>query len=84
VQNAGGMPRSVLLYRSFDGVRKFLKSAGVSSAAARNASARLKRGLLTRVPLDPLLRRQILEVCSDDIRRTQQLIGRDLSLWLRQ
>ena len=84
VQNAGGMPRNVLLYRSFDGLRKLLKSAGVTSRAARNASAKLRRGLLTRVPLDPLLRRQILEVCRDDIQRTQQLIGRDLSDWLRQ
>lgn len=45
----------------------------------------VNRRLLTRdpQPLDPELRAELIEDYRDDISRLQELIGRDLSVWLR-
>jgi len=79
--NTGGMPKSKFFYgfvmRSKDLLRKF----GTPPVGLRNAWAEMSKKLLLRTEIDPQLRRKILEVCQDDIGRTQELIRRDLSMW---
>jgi hypothetical protein len=48
-------------------------------------AVRLHKSTLREAPqLDPVLRRRLLEGYRDDIGRTGELIGRDLSLWLER
>jgi hypothetical protein len=47
----------------------------------RKAWAGMRKELLRRTEIEPEIRRKILEVCKDDIGRTQELIRRDLSMW---
>lgn len=81
--NPGGIPASALAYRLMVALRRFVKRSGLASPQLRKAGGALEKKLLRRVPMDAKVRRQILEICRDDILRTQELIGRDLSLWLR-
>lgn len=50
--------------------------------AIRDRAAPIFMGRLARPALDPDLRRQLSGVFSDDIKRLQQLLNRDLSHWL--
>jgi hypothetical protein len=48
----------------------------------------MRRAVQSRVlteppPIDPELREELIEGYKDDILRLQDLIGRDLSIWLR-
>jgi hypothetical protein len=58
--------------------------SGAPPPAVKHLLKRVERGSLQKPQLDPQLRRKILEMCEDDIKRTQELIGRDLSGWLRK
>jgi hypothetical protein len=82
-QNTGGMPSNEVVYRLVVGSKDFLRKFGTPPVRLRIAWAKLRRKLLVQTEIDPGIRRKILEVCADDIFRTQQLIGRDLSMWLR-
>jgi hypothetical protein len=50
--------------------------------AIRDRGAPMFLRRLARPPLEPVLRRRLSQVFSDDIRRLQQLLDRDLSHWL--
>ena len=83
VANPGGEPRNKLLHTMLSDprLRQF------SRAFFPNALAERLRGLrsrnLEKQPLKPEDRRAAIGFFRDDILRTQDLIGRDLSSWLR-
>jgi hypothetical protein len=83
VQNEGGIPKSLLWYKIFVRGKSLIGRFGAPPAALRQLSKIIERRSLRKTPLDPHIRRKILEVCEEDIRATQDLIGRDLSAWLR-
>lgn len=83
VQNEGGMPRSRLLYQSLARGRELLRRLGPAPEALKQLAKKIERSQMRKTPLDPRIRRKILEICEDDIRRTEELIGRDLSSWLK-
>lgn len=82
VHNKGGVPRHRLLYSTITELKRGAERVVHPSERARAVWRRLRRRMLYRPPLDPTLRRQILEVCRDDIARTEVLIGRSLRCWL--
>jgi hypothetical protein len=43
----------------------------------------LQSRLLVKPPIDPTIRRELLEGYKEDILKPQELLGRDLSLWLK-
>jgi hypothetical protein len=81
-QNTGGMPNSDFLYRFVFGSKDLLRKLGTPPAALRSAWSRMRKKLVIQTEIDTRIRRKILEVCRDDIFRTQELIRRDLSMWL--
>src|SRR5690606_16413551 len=82
VQHRGGMPRSRVLFCGFDRARRLLRGVPGAPPGMRRVARTVERALLQKTKLDPEIRRKILEICRDDIARTGDLIGRDLSLWL--
>lgn len=71
---------------------RFLSGAGPLKAVIkpllpeglrRRLTGRLQRLNLTRPTLGPALRQHLIEEYRDDILRLQDMVGRDLSLWLR-
>lgn len=82
IHNVGGIPQNRLLYSSLVGGKNLLKRFINPSAAMRQIWETVKRNSLQRVQIDPQIRKKIIEICKDDIYRTQDLIGRDLSIWL--
>jgi hypothetical protein len=83
VKNEGGVPHSKLAFSLIMAGKKHLKHFGRPPAALLTTWGRVKRASLRKVPIDPKVREKILEVCRDDILRTQDLVGRDLSAWLK-
>jgi hypothetical protein len=83
-KNEGGLPRNQLWYAMLKRGKGLLRPFGAPPPAVKHLLKRVERGSLQKPQLDPQLRRKILEMCEDDIRRTQELIGRDLSGWLRK
>ena len=83
VANPGGEPRSKLLH----GLLSDPRLRQFSRAFFPNALAERLRGLrsrnLEKQPLKPEDRRAAIGFFREDILRTQDLIGRDLSSWLR-
>jgi hypothetical protein len=82
-QNTGGIPNNDFLYRFALGSRNLLKKLGTPPAGLRSAWSEMKKKLLIQAELDLQIRGKILEVCRDDILRTQELIRRDLAMWLK-
>jgi hypothetical protein len=82
VSNPGGLPRSLMLHRFLKDprVRRFGR---VLPRRVVEGAHRLQKANLRKQTLRPEDRAQALEHFRDDIRRTQDLIGRDLSHWLR-
>jgi hypothetical protein len=83
VQNEGGLPRNRALYRILSTGKRLLKRSGLVPEASKKLLKPIERKSLQKTQMDQQIRRKILEVCLDDIQRTQELIGRDLSAWLR-
>ena len=83
IANPGGEPRSKLLHRLLSDP----KLRGVSRAFFPEPLVERLRALrsrnLEKQPLRPEDRRKAIDLFRDDILRTQDLIGRDLSAWLR-
>ncbi len=84
--NPSGVPKSRLLVSVLKrpnplkaAVRPFLPR----KARARFASAVRNRNLTKAPPMEPEVRGRLVELYRDDVARVQDLIGRDLSLWLR-
>jgi hypothetical protein len=83
VQNEGGTPKSLLGYTILMRGKNLLRRFGTPPTALKQLWRRIERDSLRKTQIDPQIRRKILEICQDDIKRTQELIGRDLSSWLR-
>ena len=83
VQNEGGIPRSLLWYTIFARGKNLLRRFGPPPTVLKQLSKKIERRSLQKTQIDPQIRKKILEICQDDIQRTQELIGRDLSAWLR-
>jgi hypothetical protein len=83
VQNEGGMPRSRLWYAFLASGKRLINRFGTLPTVLKQLSKRIERRSLQKTQIDPQIRKKILEICADDIKRTQELIGRDLSAWLR-
>jgi hypothetical protein len=81
-KNEGGVPRSRLLYSALTGSRKFVKRFVTPPPALKQLGESIERRSLKKSKIDAHSRRKIVEICQDDIRKTQDLIGRDLSAWL--
>ncbi len=84
--NASGMAKSRLLRpfmrktRLSRSVRRMLPRSVGQRALVRVEAWRSRN--LTKPPLAPLLRRQLVDLYRPDIEALQQLLGRDLSAWL--
>jgi hypothetical protein len=80
-RNTGGMPKYRFLYSLLMHNKDLAKKFGTPPPWVRKAWAGMRKELLRRTEIEPEIRRKILEVCKDDIGRTQELIRRDLSMW---
>ena len=66
------------------GLRKALPpTSGILPLAFEMRRAVQSRVLTEPPPIDPELREELIEGYKEDILRLQELIGRDLSIWLR-
>jgi hypothetical protein len=83
--NISGVPRSGPLSSLIDGpnpIKTTLKPF-IPEELRWRIVARLKKGNLVEPPtLDPLVRGGLIEAYQEDIRKLEDLIGRDLSAWL--
>ena len=82
IQNEGGLPRYRAIYTNLVRVKNAAKRLWRPPTFARAAWAKVRRRSLYKPPLSEQTRQKILEVCFEDILRTQELIGRDLTHWL--
>jgi len=82
VQNKGGIPKSRRLYGALNFFEKRARNYINPPPALKGLWGSIKRKSLVDAKLDPLIRKKILEEARDDIYRTQDLIGRNLSMWL--
>ncbi len=71
-----GIPRIRLLHRALDRAQSIEARLPIGFEA-------LRRWNLVRPPLLPGVRRQLVEVYREDVMDLQELLGRDLSHWLR-
>jgi hypothetical protein len=83
VHNFGGVPKSRLMYASFNGARRALKRFIKPPDSLKALWTATKGRFLRKTVMDRKLRQQILDVFRDDILRTQELIDRDLTGWLK-
>ena len=81
IANPGGEPRSKLLHRLFSDTRLRGLSRGFPEPLVERLRAARSRNL-AKQPLSPADRRKAIGFFREDILRTQDLIGRDLSAWL--
>lgn len=88
VHNPGGIPRSAWITRWLlraMSLRFYVLPHLPGRLRGHGLAARLHDSTLTKAPqLDPASRRRLLEGYHDDIGRTGELIGRDLSPWLER
>lgn len=80
--NVGAVPKNVavnaMFWKVVQGVKRVIpiRNSGIAG--------RIHRRMVRRPdPLPPPLRREMLDYFRDDIARTSELLGRDLSFWLR-
>jgi len=83
VANPGGLPRSRRLHRLLTDPRLRALGRNLLPAAALDRLRGLRGRNLQRQALEPAARAAAVAVFRDDILKTQDLIGRDLSAWLR-
>lgn len=83
VANPGGEPRSRLLHGLLSDRRLIAASRRLLPEAVVAPLKALRARNLEKPPLRPADRRVALDFFRDDIERTQDLIGRDLSHWMR-
>ncbi len=80
--NPGGLPRSSLIHRGLNTFKTIPRLQEYTPKILRRKLASIRdRNLQKAPPLDPEIRRRWLEYFLEDITRTQELIGRDLSSW---
>ncbi len=84
--NVSGVPRSrflMALLKRPNPIKDALKPL-LPEGARKRASASLQNRLVSGAPpLDPAIRRELVELYREDVLALQGLIGRDLSGWLR-
>lgn len=83
ISNPGGEPRSKLLHGLLSHPRLRALSRALLPTAAIERLKSVRNRNLEKQPLAPEDRRAAIGVFHDDILKTQDLIGRDLSSWLR-
>ncbi len=83
VANPGGAPRNKLLHGLLSDRRLIAASRRLLPEAVVAPLKALRAKNLEKPPLRPADRRAALDFFRDDIERTQELIGRDLSHWMR-
>jgi hypothetical protein len=82
IANPGGEPRSKLLHRLLTDPRLRGLSRTALPAPVVERLRALRSRNLAKAPLPPEDRRKAIGFFREDILRTQELIGRDLSAWL--
>lgn len=83
--NESGVPRSRALHNVLtrqNPLKSVVKSF-LPPASRRKLAAKLEENNLKKVPLPPEVRARVQEIYRDDILHLQNLIGRDLSAWLK-
>jgi hypothetical protein len=80
----GGTPKSAAVYSVVLKARDRLKRLGVVPSGLRRRWRRLRKHLLEQNEMPETVRRKIIDICREDIHRTEKLIRRDLSAWLTQ
>jgi hypothetical protein len=83
VANPGGEPRSKALHRLLSNTRLIAASRKIMPEALVAPLKALRNRNLAKRPLPEADRRTATDFFREDILRTQDLIGRDLSHWLR-
>jgi hypothetical protein len=83
--NVSKLPRSRALqvFLTEPRAAKNLLKSFIPARWSRRIGDRLRRQNLTRPPLPAELRRQLTEVYREDIQELQDMLGRDLSHWLK-
>ena len=83
--NTGGVPNNRAWYLVLMKMRSLTKALGFKSAGLKDLGKGLLRRSLSQeiIQLSATTKRKILAVCQNDVVRTQELIGRDLSHWLQ-
>jgi hypothetical protein len=87
--NVSGAPKNAAMYRLLKEKNPVRSAAAavlklfLPEAARQNLRSRLIKQNLTRPKLQPEHRQQLIEIYRDDILKTQALIQRDLSAWLK-
>ena len=89
VHNAGGIPKSKLLYNTLEGVRNQFNSLVRPYVpdrllhVAHDYYSKIRVQTLSKPPIVPqMLKEKLLELYRDDIFQLQDLLQRDLSAWL--
>ncbi len=84
--HVSGMPKSRLLQSLYSRARwaRALLRSVVPKSMKRNLQKRFAKMNLERVPLDPQLRAELTDSFRTDILRLQDLLDRDLSVWLAE
>jgi hypothetical protein len=87
IHHKGGMPKNQAIYSLLVKAKNKLKPIVDFSQILRPLfkvmCEKVKKGSLETIELDEQISKKILEICHSDIIRTQDLIGRDLSCWLK-
>jgi hypothetical protein len=83
-RNVGGIPANPFVYRVLGAGKKMTSRYVKPTPEMRRIWQRVKSKQLAKLKPDPIVRQKILEICKDDIDRTQSLINRDLSDWFRE
>jgi len=83
-RNVGGVPTNPLMYRVLGAGKKMATRYIKPTPEMSRIWQRVKKQQLISLQSDPVIRQKILDVCKDDIGRTQSLIDRDLSAWFKE
>lgn len=83
VKNKGGMPRHRYQHAVMKSTVAHLKKYINPSPRVRQIWENMKSKTLKENKIDLQTKKKILEICKEDILRTQELIKRDLSMWFK-
>ena len=83
--NESGVPRNRALHNALttQNPLKTIVKPFLPPSMRRKLATKLERSNLEKVPLAPDVRARVREIYRDDIMKLQELIGRDLSSWLK-
>ncbi len=81
IYNKGGLPKNKLWYSLLQRLRKWTKSLGLGGSIKKMGKNMINKSLVAQ-KIPEKIKGQLLEVFAEDTLRTQELIERDLSMWL--